>query len=70
MKPVTFAFSFVLTICLVLVGVLVYPEVLGKAVTANNEFVFALFLGPFCVLLFFSWLGEKLVLKLTGKNKQ
>jgi hypothetical protein len=52
MKAVTFAFSFVLTSCLVVVGVLLYPEVLGKAVTANNEFVFAMFLGPLCFTVF------------------
>ena len=66
MKPVTFAFAFVLTICLVIVGVVMSP-VLGQAATANNEFVFALFLGPFCVVLFFSWIGEKIVLKLWNR---
>jgi hypothetical protein len=45
-------------------GVVLYPEVLGQAATVNNEFVFALFLGPFCFVLFFVWLGEKVVLKL------
>lgn len=62
MKPVTFAFAFILTACLVIAGVVMFP-VLGQAATQNNEFVFGFFLGPFVVVLFFSWLGEKLVLK-------
>ncbi len=68
MKWVTFAVAFVLTICLIIVGVIAYPEVLGQAATSNNEFVFALFLGPFFVLLFLSWLGEKLVLRVLKKK--
>jgi amino acid permease len=60
---ITFAVAFVLTSCFIIAGVALYPEVLGKAATANNDFVFALFLGPFFVVLFFSWLGEKIVLK-------
>ncbi len=67
MKPVTFAFAFVLTACLVLVGVVMFP-VLAQAATQNNEIVFGFFLGPFCVILFFSWLGEKLLLKVFKKN--
>ena len=63
MKWVTFTVAFVLTVVLVIGGVMLYPEVLGKAATANNDFVFELFLGPFVVLLFFAWVGEKLVLK-------
>ncbi len=68
MKWVTFAAAFVLTICFVIAGVLVYPEVLGQAATANNEFVFALFLGPFSGILFICWLGEKVVLKVFKKE--
>jgi amino acid permease len=68
MKGITFAVAFILTVCLILGGVFVFPDVLGQAATANNEFVFALFLGPFCVLLGLSWLGEKLVLKATKKE--
>jgi hypothetical protein len=67
MKGATFATAFILTIILVVAGVLTFPE-MGQAVTYNNEFVFALFLGPFCVVLFFSWVGEKLVLKLVKKQ--
>ena len=68
MKWVTFAVAFVLTVALVIVGIVVYPEVLGKAATANNDFVFELFLGPFVVLLFFAWVGEKVVLKVLKKE--
>ena len=68
MKGVTFAVAFILTVVAVLAGVLVFPDVLGQAATSNNEFVFALFLGPFCVFLGLSWLGEKLVLKATKKE--
>ena len=68
MKWVTFAVAFLLTVALVIAGVVLYPEVLGKAATANNDFVFALFLGPFFVVLFFAWIGEKVVLRLWKKK--
>lgn len=68
MKWVTFASAFLLTVALVIAGVALYPEVLGKAATANNDFVFAFFLGPFFVILFFAWMGEKLVLKALKKE--
>jgi hypothetical protein len=64
MKGITFAVAFILTACFVIAGIVVYPDILGQAATSNNEFVFGLFLGPFCVLLFFGWIGEKIVLKL------
>ena len=63
MKGVTFAVAFILTACLVIAGIVLYPDVLGRAATNNNDLVFAFFLGPFCVLLFFAWVGEKVVLK-------
>lgn len=69
MKWITFTVAFVLTIFLVIGGIMVYPEVLGKAATANNDFVFELFLGPFVVLLFFAWIGEKLVLRVWKKKE-
>jgi apolipoprotein N-acyltransferase len=70
MKPVTFGFAFILTICLVIVGVAMFP-ILAQAATQNNEIVFGFFLGPFCVILFLSWMGEKLVLKaLTRRRRQ
>ena len=68
MKPLTFGIVFVLTICLVIAGVVLFPEVLGQAATQNNEIVFGFFLGPFCVLLVLGWLGEKLVLKILKKE--
>jgi apolipoprotein N-acyltransferase len=68
MKGVTFAVAFILTVCVVIAGVALYPNILGQAATQNNDFVFAFFLGPFFVLLFLSWLGEKLVLKVLKKE--
>jgi hypothetical protein len=64
MKWITFAFAFVLTTCIVILGIALYPEVLGRAATTNNDFVFSFFLGPFFAILFFSWVGEKVVLKI------
>ena len=69
MKGVTFAVAFVLKAILVIVGIMLYPNVLGKAATANNDFVFELFLGPFVVLLFFAWVGEKVVLRIWKKKE-
>jgi Ni,Fe-hydrogenase I cytochrome b subunit len=68
MRQVTFATAFLLTVCLILAGVVLYPDVLGKAATQNNEIVFGLFLGPFCVFLFLGWLCEKVVLKVSKKT--
>jgi hypothetical protein len=68
MKGITFAIAFMLTVCLVIVGIAVYPSILGQAATSNNDFVFAFFLGPFFVVLFFSWIGEKVVLKVFKKE--
>jgi hypothetical protein len=65
MKWITFAVAFVLTACLVIAGVALYPNIFGQAATVNNQFVFTLFLGPFCVVLFFAWVGEKVAIKLT-----
>ncbi len=69
MKGITFAVAFILTVCAVIAGVILYPNILGQAVTQNNEFVFALFLGPFCVFLALGWLGEKIVLRLWKPRK-
>jgi hypothetical protein len=68
MKGLTFAVAFMLTVCVVIAGIVLYPNILGQAATQNNDFVFAFFIGPFCILLFLSWLGEKLVLKLLRKE--
>ncbi len=68
MKGITFAVAFILTVCIVIAGIALYPNILGQAATQNNDFIFGFFIGPFCVLLFLSWLGEKLVLKLLRKE--
>jgi hypothetical protein len=68
MKWVTFAFAFILTAFLIIAGIIIYPEILGKAAIFSNDYVFALFLGPFFVVLFFSWIVEKLVLKIFRKE--
>ena len=70
MKAVTFAVAFILTTCLVIGGVAVYPNILGQAATSNNEFVFGLFLGPFFVLLFFAWIGEKIILRIRKRKEK
>jgi hypothetical protein len=69
MKGITFAIAFILAAVLVIAGILLYPEVLGKAATANNDFVFELFLGPFAVLLFFAWVGEKIIFRFWKKKE-
>jgi hypothetical protein len=63
MKWVTFAVAFVVTVCLIIGGVVAFP-ILRQAATASNDYVFAFFLGPFVVMLFFAWIGEKIMLKL------
>ena len=70
MKAVTFAIAFILTTCFVIGGVALYPNILGQAAATNNEFVFGLFLGPFFVLCFFAWIGEKIVLRLRKRKEQ
>jgi len=67
MKPVTFAATFILTVCIVIAGVIRYP-ILGQAATTNNEIVFGFFLGPFFTLLFVFWLGEKVLLRILKKK--
>ncbi len=69
MKGITFAIAFILTVCFVIGGVALYPNILGRAAASNNEFVFGFFLGPFSVLLFFGWIGEKIVLKMRKRNE-
>ncbi len=64
MKGITFALAFIVTICLIIAGVVVFPDILGQAATSGNDYIFAFFIGPFFVVLFFAWLGEKLVLRI------
>jgi hypothetical protein len=59
MKWITFAIAFVVTVCLIIGGVAFSP-VLRQAATSNNDFVFAFFLGPFVIVLFLAWIGEKI----------
>jgi hypothetical protein len=68
MKVVTFAVAFILTACFVIAGIVLFPNILGQAATNNNDLVFAFFLGPFSVLLFFAWVGEKVELKVLKKE--
>ena len=70
MKAITFAIAFILTTFLVIGGVALYPNILGKAAASNNEFVFGLFLGPFFVLLFFAWIGEKIILEIRKRKEK
>jgi len=68
MKSITFAAAFILTTFFVIVGIVAYPNILGQVATHNNEFVFGFFLGPFFILLFLSWITEKILLKLWKKK--
>ena len=68
MKGITFAIAFILTILIVIVGTVVYPSILGQAAVYNNEYVFGFFLGSFCILLFFGWISEKIVIKIRKKK--
>jgi hypothetical protein len=68
MKAITFVVAFILTVCFVMAGIVLFPNILGEAATNNNDLVFAFFLGPFSVLLFFAWVGEKVVLKVLKKE--
>ena len=70
MKGISFAIAFVLTACFVIGGVVLYPHILGQVASQNNEFVFGFFLGPFCILLFFSWVGEKVLMKIIRKDNK
>jgi hypothetical protein len=69
MKWITFAVAFILTVCLVIAGIAVYPNILGPAATSGNDFLFAFFIGPFFVILCLSWLAEKIVLKIFKKER-
>ncbi len=68
MKGITFAIAFILTVCFVIGGVALYPNILGQAAASNNEFVFGFFLGPFSVLLFFAWIGERIIIKIRKRK--
>jgi hypothetical protein len=70
MKGLTFGVVFVLTICIVIGGTLVYPNVVGQAVTFNNSYVFSFFLATFLSLLILGWIGEKIAYKISKPRKK
>jgi hypothetical protein len=70
MKGSTFAVAFVLTACIVIVGTVVYPNVVGQAVTYNNNYVFGFFLATFLSLLVLGWIGEKIARKIRKPKKK
>jgi hypothetical protein len=70
MKGITFAAAFILTVCIIIVGTVVYPNYLGQAVTSNNEYVFGFFLGTFLILLFFGWIGEKIACTIRNRGRK
>lgn len=72
MKAITFAAAFVLTVCIVIVGTVVYPNYVGQAVTSNNEYIFGFFFSTFLILLFLGWISEKIartIMRHRKKNK-
>ena len=72
MKGITAATAFILTVCIVIVGTVVYPNYVGQAVTSNNEYIFGFFLSTFLILSFLGWIGEKIartIMKPRKKNK-
>jgi hypothetical protein len=70
MKGLTFAVAFVLTAGIVIVGTVVYPNVVGQAVTYNNNYVFGFFLATFLSLLVLGWIGEKIARKIRKPRKK
>ena len=69
MKSITFTIEFVLTVCLIIAGVVFYPNILGQAATANNQFVFTLFIVPFCGVLLLAWTCEKIFIRLFKRKE-
>jgi hypothetical protein len=70
MKGLTVAAAFILTVCIVIVGAVVYPTVIGSAVTYNNEYVFGFFLATFLTLMVLGWIGEKIAHKIRKPRKK
>jgi len=70
MKGLTVAVAFILTVCIVIVGTVVYPNVIGSAVTYNNEYVFGFFLATFLTLMVLGWIGEKIARKIRKPRKK
>ena len=70
MKGLTFVVAFVLTVFIVIVGTVVYPNIIGSAVTFNNNYVFGFFLATFLTLLVLGWIGEKIAYKIRKPRKK
>ncbi|MCW4054715.1 MAG: hypothetical protein NWE84_07340 [Candidatus Bathyarchaeota archaeon] len=70
MKGLTVAVAFTLTVSIVLVGTVVYPNIVGSAVTYNNNYVFSFFLATFLTLMFLGWIGEKIARKISKPRKK
>jgi len=70
MKSLTFGVTFVLTICIVIGGTLVYPHIIGQAGTFNNNYVFSFFLATFLTLLILGWICEKIAYKINKPQKK
>ena len=70
MKGLTVAVAFILTVCIVIVGAVVYPNVIGSAVTYNNQYVFGFFLATFLTLMVVGWIGEKIARKIRKPRKK
>jgi predicted neutral ceramidase superfamily lipid hydrolase len=70
MKGLTFGVAFVLTVCIVIGGTLVYPNIVGQAVTFNNNYVFGFFLATLLTLLVLGWIGEKIIYKISKPKRK
>jgi uncharacterized membrane protein len=70
MKSLTFVVAFALTVFIVIVGTVVYPNIIGSAVTFNNNYVFGFFLATFLTLLVLGWIGEKIGRKIRKPRKK
>jgi hypothetical protein len=70
MKGLTFGVVFVLTVCIVIGGTLLYPTIMGQAATLNNNYVFSFFLATFLSLLILGWIGEKIAYKISKPRKK
>jgi hypothetical protein len=70
MKSLTFIVAFVATACIVIIGTLVYPSIIGPAVAHNNEYVFGFFLATFMSLLVFTWIREKIARKIRKQGRK
>jgi protein-S-isoprenylcysteine O-methyltransferase Ste14 len=68
MKGLRVAVAFILTVCILVVGTVGYPNVIGSAVTYSNEYVFGFFLAIFLTLVL-GWMGEKITRKI-GKTRK